>query len=290
MSKKSNNFVFKELPYLIFGYLLTIIVIIISLHIDINSILIGVNFIPIAVYDISKFIYRLVFPLFFGLIKKLKPHKIWKILFIVIYSTIFGVISTYNPSIPYPYIILNAYMFTILYYILFYYIDIENFNQRTIHLVIKCFIILFVILLLSSYNILDEKFLDWITRELLLIISILITIIMLCIALSTLSFNYSSILNDTRIEKNMKRNGETYFIASILSMFSILSFVIVLFIKHYVVLRALSDLNIISLDFIGLSVYPIFIVIAIIFAGYSIYYIIKCSYSTLNIWDGFDFF
>lgn len=67
MSKKSNNFVFKELPYLIFGYLLTIIVIIISLHIDINSILIGVNFIPIAVYDISKFIYRLVFPLFFWL-------------------------------------------------------------------------------------------------------------------------------------------------------------------------------------------------------------------------------
>lgn len=173
-------------------------------------------------------------------------------------------------------------MFTILYYILFYYIDIENFNQRTIHLVIKCFIILFVILLLSSYNILDEKFLDWITRELLSIISILITIIMLCIALSTLSFNYCSILNDTRIEKNMKRNGETYFIASILSMFSILSFVIVVFIKHYVVLRALSDLNIISLDFIGLSVYPIFIVIAIIFAGYSIYYIIKCSYSTLK--------
>ena len=128
-----------------------------------------------------------------------------------------------------------------------------------------------------------DKVLNYITCDLSNAFTILIAIIMLCVGLSALSFGYCSILNeDSRTRETMKKNGEGYFIASILSMFAILLLFIISIVKKYVIFMPLSNLNILSFDFIILNIYSVFIIIIFTFTIYASYCMLKCSILSLK--------
>ena len=113
--------------------------------------------------------------------------------------------------------------------------------------------------------------------------TILIAIIMLCVGLSALSFSYCSILKDnSKTRKNMRKNGEEFFIASILSMIAIFLLFIASISKKYVVFMVVSNLNILSFDFIILNIYSVFVIIIFTFTVYASYCMLKCSILSLK--------
>ena len=120
-------------------------------------------------------------------------------------------------------------------------------------------------------------------------LAVLIAIIMLCVGLSALTFSYCSILEkDSTTWKNMKQNGEGYFIASIFSMISILVSFIASRIKEHVNFMPLSNLNIFSYDFIILNIYSVLLIITLSFTIYAIYYMLKSSIYSLKELNVFD--
>lgn len=121
--------------------------------------------------------------------------------------------------------------------------------------------------------------------------TLLIAIIMLCVGLSALSFGYCSILTeDSNTRKIMKTNGECYFIASILSMISILLLFITSHLKNHVIFMTLSNLKIYSFEFVLLNVYSALLIIILSFAAISIYYLLKSSISILKELKAFEKF
>ncbi len=113
--------------------------------------------------------------------------------------------------------------------------------------------------------------------------TILIAIIMLCVGLSALTFGYCSILKeDSKTRENMKRNGERYFIASILSMMAIVLLFVTSIMKKYVIFMSLSNLNILSFDFIILNIYSVFIILIFTFTIYASYCMLKSSILSLK--------
>lgn len=113
--------------------------------------------------------------------------------------------------------------------------------------------------------------------------TILIAIIMLCVGLSALSFGYCSILKEgSKTRNNMKRNGEGYFIAAILSMIAILLLFLTSIIKKYVNFMSLSNLEVMSFDFIILNIYSVVVIMIFTFMIYASYCMLKCSILSLE--------
>ena len=113
--------------------------------------------------------------------------------------------------------------------------------------------------------------------------ALLIAIIMLCIALSTASFNYCSILEEkSEIRKKIKKDGENYFISSILTMISIILLCITSYIQPLFKPTTLINLDLFSMNFLFTNVYSFLLIIILSFTIYSIYCIIKSSYSILK--------
>lgn len=128
-----------------------------------------------------------------------------------------------------------------------------------------------------------DKLLDYIISNLSNAFTILIAIIMLCVGLSALSFGYCSILKKgSKTRNNMKRNGEGYFIAAILSMIAIFLLFLTSIIKEYVNFMSLSNLEVMSLDFIILNIYSVFVIMIFIFMIYASYCMLNCSISSLK--------
>lgn len=136
-----------------------------------------------------------------------------------------------------------------------------------------------------------NKLSNYIIYNLTDVFTILIALIMLCIGLSALSFGYCSILKEgSNIRCNMKRNGEGYFIASILIMIAIFLLLITSIMKKYILFTTLPNLVILNFDFIILNIYAVFIIIIFTFTIYASYCMLKCSILSLkelNISDSF---
>lgn len=120
--------------------------------------------------------------------------------------------------------------------------------------------------------------------------TILIAIIMLCIGLSALSFSYCSILPDDKVKENIKKNGEGYFIASILTMFAIVFLFIDSIISQHVNLILLKNINVWNFEFILLNLYSTILIIIFSFSVYSSYCMIKCSILSLKELKAFQEF
>ncbi len=128
-----------------------------------------------------------------------------------------------------------------------------------------------------------DKLLDYIISNSSNAFTILIAIIMLCVGLSALSFGYCSILKEgSKTRNNMKRNGEGYFIAAILSMIAILLLFLTSIIKKYVNFMSLSNLEVMSFDFIILNIYSVFVIMIFTFMIYASYCMLKCSILSLK--------
>lgn len=119
--------------------------------------------------------------------------------------------------------------------------------------------------------------------------ALLIAIIMLCIALSTLSFNYCSILDKkSEIRKEIKKDGENYFLSSILTMISIILLCITSFIQPLFKQTTLNNLDVFSMNFLFTNIYSVLLIIILSFTIYSIYCIIKSSFSILKELEFFE--
>lgn len=184
----------------------------------------------------------------------------------------------------------NTYMYTLIFSLemtLIYTSIVRSDIIKNDNTVVNLYIFIgIVILIFISTNQKVYEFLDYILRYIINHLQesfgLLIAIIMLCIALSALSFGYCSIISKDDIKrKNMKKNGEGYFIASILSMFSIMLLFFISIIKPHVVFMTLVELNIFSHDFLLLNLYSLLLIIIITFIIYAIFCLIKCSIFSL---------
>lgn len=146
-----------------------------------------------------------------------------------------------------------------------------------------------IILILPHGSDLINYILNYILHNLQNSLTILIAIIMLCVGLSALSFGYCSILEETSdIRKNMKKNGEGFFIASIFSMIAISLSFITSILKPHVNFMTLANLNIFSFDFILLNIYSVLLILVLSLTVYAIYYMIKSSIYSLKELNAFE--
>lgn len=143
----------------------------------------------------------------------------------------------------------------------------------------------FLIILLSTpqgWDVLNY-ILDYIFEHVFDAFSVLIALIMLCVGLSALSFGYCSILDGgSNMRKIMKKNGEGYFISSILTIISIILLFILSLMKNHMILMSLPNLNIFCYDFLLLNIFSAMLIIILSFTAYATYYMIQCSISILQ--------
>lgn len=151
------------------------------------------------------------------------------------------------------------------------------------------FLALNMILLIPQGFDLINIILNYISNNMSNAFTILIAIIMLGIGLSALSFSYCSILTNNEVKENIKKNGEGYFIASILSMFAIVFLFIASILSQHITLMPLKNLNAWNFEFILLNFYSIILIIIFSFAVYSSYCMIKCSILSLKELNAFKF-
>ena len=118
-----------------------------------------------------------------------------------------------HTSLAYLNLIFIAFEMTLIYTTL---IRGEIFQKDTIQSFISIFLIVISLKIMTEPLIIAivDKILNYIICHLFETLTVLIAIIMLCVALSTLSFGYCSILEkSSETWKHMKKNGENYFIA-----------------------------------------------------------------------------
>ena len=111
--------------------------------------------------------------------------------------------------------------------------------------------------------------------------NIAIAVVVLCATLSALSFTYCSTLKNNNGYYEMKKNGEGYFISTILSMILLILIYISSLMSHVINLTNLFRLNLIEYFFI--NIYSISLIFSVSLVVYVIYYMITSSFSTLKI-------
>ena len=113
--------------------------------------------------------------------------------------------------------------------------------------------------------------------------NIAIAFVVLCATLSALSFTYCSTIknNDNKNYCKMKKNGEGFFISTILSMISLIVIYIFSLMSHVINLTNIFRLTII--DFIFINIYAIALIFLVSLSIYVIYYMVVSSFSTLKI-------
>jgi len=119
-------------------------------------------------------------------------------------------------------------------------------------------------------------------------LNISIAIIMLCATLAMLSFSYYSFINDDLKKDKIKENGEGFFIATFLSVFSLISLYLFSIIKQQLNIMSI-ELNICSFEFILLNILIMIIIFFLITTIYALYYLLYGCISSLKILN-FDLF
>lgn len=186
-----------------------------------------------------------------------------------------------NASNQYPLLITTVIVMT-----LFYTDSIRkqlyNENFLTVKYVLMGAVLLNFILSTEYGSFLLNKILTYVLSNLPDSFTVLIAIIMLGVGLAALSFGYCSILPDSKIRKNMKRNGEGFFISSILSMMSVIVLYITSILKDYIDFTPLISLDIFSMNFILLNIYSLGLILILSCVSYATYCLIKCSILSLK--------
>ena len=111
--------------------------------------------------------------------------------------------------------------------------------------------------------------------------NIAIAIVVLCATLSALSFTYCTTLKNNKNYCKMKKNGEGYFISTILSMILLIFIYIFSLMSHTINLTNLFRLKLI--EYLFINIYTITLIFLVSLSAYVIYYIIISSFSTLKI-------
>ena len=111
--------------------------------------------------------------------------------------------------------------------------------------------------------------------------NIAIAIVVLCATLSALSFTYCTTLKGNKNYYKMKKNGEGYFISTILSMILLIFIYIFSLMSHTINLTNLFKLNLI--EYLFINIYSITLIFIVILMAYIIYYMVISSFSTLKI-------
>lgn len=112
--------------------------------------------------------------------------------------------------------------------------------------------------------------------------NIAIAIIVLCATLSSLSFTYCTTLkNNKKNYSKMRKNGEGYFISTILSMLFLILIYVSSLITRFINLPNQFKLNL--MEYIFINIYTIALIFLVILATYIFYYMIISSSSTLKI-------
>lgn len=158
----------------------------------------------------------------------------------------------------------------------------ENVNERILQsllalgIVISVFIMSFPQIIIELTNMLNLNL-----SELGTLTNIAIAIVVLCATLSALSFTYCSTLKNNENYCKMKKNGEGYFISTILSMILLILIYISSLMSHMINLTNLFRLNL--MEYLFINIYTITLIISISLLTYAIYYMATSSFSTLKI-------
>ena len=137
---------------------------------------------------------------------------------------------------------------------------------------------LFITLIINEYSNIISETINELIHNITNITTISLAIVMLCATLSALTFTYY-----TTTDKNekVKKNGQYYFISTILSM--VLTVLIFLLTTFAPLITNLNVTHITLKSNIILSAYTFFIIITFILLIYTAYYLIIPSIKTLMI-------
>ena len=143
-------------------------------------------------------------------------------------------------------------------------------------IIISFFVIIYPQIIIAITNMLNLDL-----SEIGTLTNIAIAIVILCATLSALFFTYCSTLKNNNGSCKMKKNGEGYFISTILSMILLILIYISSLMSHVINLTNLFRLNLI--EYIFINIYTIALIVSVILLAYIIFYMITSSFSTLKI-------
>jgi len=128
------------------------------------------------------------------------------------------------------------------------------------------------------------KFLQSFTADTGTFITVILSLVLLCATLSLLAFTYILTLNEGNNAKKMKKNGEYFFSATILSIISFLSLsALSLFPRFNFSFFVNLNSTIPPSEFIYSASFVFLLVISLITGLYSIIYVTKGGYSTSKL-------
>ncbi|WP_325192817.1 hypothetical protein [Methanobrevibacter ruminantium] len=158
----------------------------------------------------------------------------------------------------------------------------ENVNELILKILLLLGIVISVFIMSSPQIIITiTNMLNLNLSEIGTLTNIAIAVVVLCATLSALSFTYCSTLKNNNGYYEMKKNGEGYFISTILSMILLILIYISSLMSHVINLTNLFRLNLIEYFFI--NIYSISLIFSVSLVVYVIYYMITSSFSTLKI-------
>ena len=158
----------------------------------------------------------------------------------------------------------------------------ENVNELILKILLLLGIVISVFIMSSPQIIITiTNMLNLNLSEIGTLTNIAIAVVVLCATLSALSFTYCSTLKNNNGSCKMKKNGEGYFISTILSMILLILIYISSLMSHVINLTNLFRLNLI--EYIFINIYTIALIVSVILLAYIIFYMITSSFSTLKI-------
>ncbi|WP_296873861.1 hypothetical protein [uncultured Methanobrevibacter sp.] len=252
-----------------------------------------------VVLPYTCFFLQVIYDYFFQNSDEEFKKKFSIIYFIIGYSSMiclplllgFHTFNNFNPDLTFYYfVILISYSFfaslvcntQLKYRLLIKYPN--NINEKILQSLLLIGILMSIFILASPQIIISlTNTLNLNLSEMGTLTNIAIAFVVLCATLSALSFTYCSTIknNDNKNYCKMKKNGEGFFISTILSMISLIVIYIFSLMSHVINLTNIFRLTII--DFIFINIYAIALIFLVSLSIYVIYYMVVSSFSTLKI-------
>lgn len=244
------------------------------------------------------FFLQLIYDFFFKNRDDEFNKKFSKVYFIIGYSSMislplllgFHTFNNFNHDLTFYYfIILISYSFVtslifngqLKYRLLIKYPN--NINEKILQSLLLIGILMSIFILGSPQIIISlTETLNLNLSEIGTLTNIAIAFVVLCATLSALSFTYrGTIKKNNKNYCKIKKNGEGYFISTILSMFSLIFIYVASLMSRVINLTSLFRLNL--MDYVFVNIYTISLIFLVGLSIYIIYYMIVSSVSTLKI-------
>ena len=245
----------------------------------------------------SCFFLQLIYEYFFKNRDNEFNKKFSKVYFIIGYSSMsslplllgFHTFNNFNHDLTFYYfIILISYSFVtslifngqLKYRLLIKYP--KNINEKILQSLLIIGILMYILILWSPQIIISlTETLNLNLSEIGTLTNIAIAFVVLCATLSALSFTYMGTIKKNKNYSKIKKNGEGYFISTILSIFSLIFIYIASLMSRVINLTSLFRLNL--MDYIFVNIYTISLIFLVGLSIYIIYYMFVSSVSTLKI-------